>query len=190
MKNEIDLIDILQLVVKRLKILKIPYVVTGGVAVSFWGAPRSTHDIDIIIEIDSSKTDKIIKLFEKEFYVSREGIESMLEHNISFNIIHNESGLKIDFWPIDKNDAHKIAEFKRAISKNIFGEKILMIAPEDLIIVKLQWFKDSDSSRHIDDIKSILRISKVDLEYIKNWAEKHGTTDILNQLIKENKSSY
>ncbi|MCX6759806.1 MAG: hypothetical protein NTW46_00490 [Candidatus Nealsonbacteria bacterium] len=109
----------------------------------------------------------------------------MLERDISFNIIHNKSQTKIDFWPIDKRDSHKIAEFKRAPKEKVFGEKISMIAPEDLIIVKLQWFKDSSSIRHMEDIKSVLRISKVDLKYIKYWAEKHETFDILENLIKE-----
>jgi len=50
----------LKLVVNKLDKLRIPYVLTGGLAVSYWGAPRTTHDIDIIIEIDSSKTASII----------------------------------------------------------------------------------------------------------------------------------
>jgi hypothetical protein len=183
MKKEIDLISLLQLVVDRLEKLKIPYVVTGGLAVSYWGLPRSTHDIDIIIEINSSKTDEILKAFQKDFYISREGIESMLEHNISFNIIHNESGIKIDLWPLNKKDKHKIAEFKRVKKENVFGKKISMISPEDLIITKLQWFQDSNSSRHLEDIKSILKISKVDLKYIKNWAEKQLTIKILEKLL-------
>jgi len=185
MKKEVDLISILQLVVERLEILKIPYVVTGGLAVSYWGFPRSTHDIDIIIEIDPSKTEEILKSFKKDFYISKEGIESMLERDISFNIIHNESGIKIDFWPLGKEDKHKIMEFKRARKENVFGKTISMIAPEDLIIVKLQWFRESNSSRHLEDIKSILKISEVDLKYIKNWAERQGTIDILETLIEK-----
>lgn len=183
MEDKTDIITLLHLVAEKLEELKIPYVVTGGIAVSYWGLPRTTHDIDIIIEIDSSKTNEILKAFKKEFYISREGIEGMLEHNISFNIIHNESGFKIDFWPIDKKDSHKIAEFKRASKENVFGKKISMITPEDLIITKLQWFKDSDSSRHLEDIKSIFKISKVDLDYVKNWAEKQGTMEIFNKII-------
>lgn len=180
-----DLISLLKLVVGRLEKLKIPYVVTGGIAVSFWGAPRTTHDIDIIIEIGASKKSGIIKAFRNDFYISRGGIEGMLEHNISFNIIHNKSGLKVDFWPIDKKDSHKVIEFKRSIVKNIFGKKISIIAPEDLIVVKLQWFKDSNSSRHLEDIKSILQISKVDLNYIKKWAERQSTIKILDAILKK-----
>lgn len=180
-----ELVSLLHFVVKKLELLKIPYVVTGGLAVSYWGLPRSTHDIDIIIEIDHSKINAILKAFEKDFYISREGVEDMLEHNVSFNVIHNESQTKIDFWPVNKKDAHKIAEFKRAQKENVFGKKIFMIAPEDLILAKLQWFQDSTSGRHLEDIKSILKISKVDMDYIKRWSEKQGTLEILNEIIRK-----
>lgn len=76
-------------------------------------------------------------------------------------------------------------EFKRARKENVFSKTISMIAPEDLIIVKLQWFRESNSSRHLEDIKSILKISEVDLKYIKNWAERQGTIDILETLIEK-----
>jgi len=185
MNNELDLVSVLHIVAGRLDRLRIPYVVTGGIAVSYWGLPRTTHDIDIIIEINRSKINAILKAFERDFYISKEGVEGMLEHNISFSIIHNKSQIKIDFWPIDRKDKHKIIEFKRAPKENIHDKKISMIAPEDLILVKLQWFQDSGSSRHLEDIKSILKISKVDLKYIKMWAKKHSTIKILEEILKQ-----
>jgi len=48
--------------------------------------------------------------------------------------------------------------------------------------------KESYSQKQLEDIKSVLRISKVDIKYLKLWAIKHGTIDTLNQLIKENES--
>jgi len=177
-----EMTSVLKLVVNKLDKLRIPYVLTGGLAVSYWGAPRTTHDIDIIIEIDSSKTASIIRAFDKEFYVSREEIESMLSHGRSFNLIHHKTGIKIDFWLVDKKDPHKVLEFSRALKKKIFGQTISIIAPEDLIIVKLKWCQGGESFRHLEDVKSVLRISKVDTAYIKQWAHKQGTLEIFNQI--------
>lgn len=174
--------SVLKLVVDKLNKLQIPYVLTGGLAVSYWGAPRTTHDIDIIIEIDSSKTDSIIQAFDKEFYISREGIEEMLLHGMPFNLIHHKTGIKIDFWPVDRTDPHKVLEFSRALKQKIFGQQISIITPEDLIIVKLKWYQDSESSRHLEDVKSILKISKVTIDYIKQWAFKQGTLEIFNRI--------
>lgn len=177
-----DLISLLKTVVNKLEELKIPYVLTGGLAVSFWGMPRTTHDIDIVIEIGVQKVDEIFRAFQDDFYISRAGIEDMVGRGISFNIIHNETGVKIDFWPIDKKNPHRVSEFKRALKQEVFGKKISIISPEDLIIVKLQWYKDSKSTRHLEDIKSVLKVSKVNLSYIKKWAAQHSTLEIFEKL--------
>ena len=180
-----EITSLLKLVVGKLDKLQIPYVLTGGLAVSFWGSPRSTHDIDIIIEIDKSYIGGLVKAFQKDFFIQQEVVEEMLRRGTSFNAIHHKTGLKVDFWPVDKKDQHKILEFQRAPKKDIFGKVVSIIAPEDLIIVKLQWYKESESSRHLADIKSILKISQVDMEYIKKWAKQHSTLEIFEQIIDD-----
>jgi len=178
-----DLVSLLKIVKKRLDKADIPYMVSGGIAVSFWGFPRTTHDIDMVIEAHEKDKDKIIKLFEKDFYVSSEAVEEAIKKRFTFNIINNKSGLKIDFWLI-KKDAFGRAEFKRRLKKKIFGEDIFIISPEDLILCKLIGFEETKSGRRLQDAKSILQTSRVDMRYIKNWARKQGTIEILNEIIK------
>lgn len=59
------------------------------------------------------------------------------------------------------------------------------ISPEDLILSKLIWYKESQSSRHLEDITSILKISKPNLNYIKKWAKKQSTIKILEDLRRK-----
>ena len=182
-----DLVSLLKIVKKRLDKANIPYMVSGGIAVSFWGFPRTTHDIDIVIEAREKDKDKIMKIFEKDFYISDEAVEEAIKNQFTFNIIDNKSGLKIDFWLI-KKDAFGKSEFSRKIKKKIYGEDIYMISPEDLVLCKLMGFKETKSDRRLQDAKSILQTSKVNLKYIKLWAEKQGTIEILNSLMEEVKS--
>jgi hypothetical protein len=35
--------------------LNVPYMLTGAVAVSYYGAPRTTHDIDVVILITPAR---------------------------------------------------------------------------------------------------------------------------------------
>lgn len=177
-----DLVSLLKIVKKRLDKADIPYMVSGGVAVSFWGFPRTTHDIDIVIEAHEKDKDKIIKLFEKDFYISSEAVEEAIKERFTFNIIDNKSGLKIDFWLV-KRDGFGESEFKRKLKKKIFGEGIFIISPEDLILCKLMGFKETQSHRRLEDAKSILATSKIDLEYVKNWAKKQKTMDILEIIL-------
>jgi hypothetical protein len=157
-------------------------MVSGGIAVSYWGFPRTTHDIDIVIEANEKDKDKIITLFKKDFYISDEAVQEAIKERFTFNIIDNKSGIKIDFWLV-KRDAFGKLEFKRKLKKKIFGENIFIISPEDLILCKLIGYKETQSHRRLDDAKSILATSKVDLKYIKNWAKRQGTIDILEKII-------
>lgn len=179
-----DLISLLKLVVSRLEKLKIPYMLTGGLAVSFWGLPRTTHDVDIIIEAKREDKERIVDIFKKDFYISETAVIQAIERRFTFNLIHHKTGLKIDFWLAKENSFGRL-EFKRRKNEEIFGKKIFIISPEDLILEKLLWYKKSESNRHLEDIESVLKIAKPDLNYIKNWAEQHSTIKILGKILKD-----
>jgi len=66
----------------------------------------------------------------------------------------------------------------------IKNQKINFVSPEDLILSKLLWYKKNESERELRDIESILKFSKVDVEYIKKGALKHSTIDILQQKLQ------
>jgi hypothetical protein len=171
-------------VVERLDRAGIPYMVTGGLAVSYWGFPRTTHDIDIVIEAKKEDKEKLVALFEKDFYISPEVTEDAIERRFAFNIIHFKSGIKIDFW-LAKKDPFGVLEFKRRLRRKIFNTKIYIISPEDLILSKLLSYKETQSTRRLEDARSILKTSKVDLSYIKNWAEKQSIIEILEEIMKK-----
>lgn len=177
-----DLVSLLKKVTNRLKKAKIPYMLTGGLAVSYWGLPRTTHDIDIVIEAKKEDKGKIVNLFKKDFYISAEATEDAIEKRSTFNVIHYRAGLKVDFWLV-KKEPFGASEFKRRLRKKIFNKEIYIISPEDLILSKLLGYKEAESIRRIEDIKSILKMSKVDLNYIKSWAKKQSTYKILEKIL-------
>ena len=178
-----DLVSLLKLVIKKLEKLEIPYMLTGGLAVSFWGLPRTTHDIDIIIKAKREDKDKIVNIFKKDFYISEEAVSQAIEQSFTFNIIHYKAGLKIDFW-LTKKDPFGILEFQRKQKKKIFGKEIFIISPEDLILEKLLWYKKGESPRHLEDIAGIIEISKPDINYIKVWAIQESTIEIFEEILR------
>ena len=178
--------DLLVKIAKILDNLKIPYVITGGMAVSVWGRPRSTADIDIVVELMQKDigvlAQELLKV-DKDVYVSEGAIKEALERKSEFNFVDPNTQLKVDFW-IVKDEFNK-NEIKRAISRDFEGYKINFVSPEDLILSKLLWYQISESTRQLEDIESVLTISKVDMKYIKQWATKHQTMDVLNNLLKK-----
>ena len=98
---------------------KITYLLTGSFAVSYYGIPRATHDIDFVIEVDRenySHLKKTIDGLDKSYLIDKDQIEEAIKNSSQFNILHLDSGIKIDFWLVGKND-FDICKLKRG--KNI-----------------------------------------------------------------------
>ncbi len=171
-------------VIEILDDLKVEFLITGGFAVSFWGHPRSTHDLDILIKIKGNKEKLINSFREHDFYISEEAVEDAMKHQSMFNIIHSESDLKIDFWVIDGNPEHD-TEFKRRVKKNFLGKEVYLISPEDLILTKLEWFKKSNSTRHLIDASGIWEIQQdvIVLDYLKKRAAALNLAELFDDLI-------
>ena len=168
--------------------LKIPYFVTGGIAVLIWGRPRFTADIDIVIELklkDIHSLVSALSMLGKANYIDKNMIKDALKHGGEFNFIHGETGIKVDFWVLRKQP-FELSRIKRRVAKYILDQKVYFISPEDLILSKLQWYQQTQSTRHLEDIESILKISKVDLKYVKRWAAKQNTIKILKKIYKNN----
>ena len=168
---------------------KIPYAVTGGVAVTVWGRARYTADVDIIVDIAPQKIKQLVSALLKidtgvYLDIDVETPIDIIKQRGGFNLIHSQSGVKADFI-IKKDDEFSRLEIKQAIKKNFHGQKICFISPEDLILIKLQWYKNSNSTRHLEDAESILKITEVDLEYIKKWAGEQATIEILENLLEK-----
>lgn len=173
--------------------LKITYAITGGYAVSVWGRPRYTADIDIIVELEEKNIKPLAKellKIEKNVYVDEDMMKEALIHNGEFNFIEPDFGLKVDFFVQDDNPYNKL-KFKRVVLRDIFGHQIYFVTPEDLILSKLIWSRESMSLKQYEDIKTILKNNKItlDMEYIKYWAEKQNTLEILNTLLNELKNN-
>jgi len=167
----------------------ISYAVTGGVAVTIWGRARYTADIDIIIDITPRDLEQLIsallEIKDKVYLdIDKATPIDVIKQQGGFNLIHLPSGIKVDFI-IRRDDEFSRAELKRAIKKDFYGNRIYFISPEDLILIKLQWYKNSESTRHLEDAESILKITKVDLKYIEKWAKRQSTKTIFKNLLNK-----
>jgi hypothetical protein len=174
---------ILKKILNTLNKLKIPYALTGGIAASFYGRPRSTHDFDLILQIqnETEAVKNFLKVFEKDFYVSEEALIDAILHKTMFNMIHNETSLKIDMW-ILKNDEYDQEAFRRRKTVNVLNLSINILTPEDMIINKLLWHKISGNDKHFNDAKNIFMVQKDNLHntYLLKWIKKLSLTSFEN----------
>lgn len=165
-------LDVLKETCQRLKKAEIPYMLTGSFAANFYAVPRMTRDIDIVIEIHVSDVDKILEIFQDDFYINKTSIIEAINHQDMFNIIHAESVFKIDFI-IRKNETYRDVEFRRKREILLNNTPIYIVAPEDLIISKLFWAKDSLSEMQLKDVKNLFQtIKNLDTGYIDRWVKE------------------
>lgn len=172
-------------IVKILNSLKIPYLVTGGMAIYVWGRPRFTADIDLVVELNKKNVKKLVQTLIKEGYIDEDAVGEAITYQSEFNFIDQEEGIKVDFW-ILKNDAFDKSKFKRKVAKKVLNQNVYFTSAEDLILVKLIWFKEGQSVRHLEDIHSILEIAKkkIDFDYLREWAKKQNTLGVLEEAIR------
>lgn len=180
--------DILLEIAQILKQYKIPYLLTGSFAVSYYGIPRATHDIDFVIEIHQKNLEKlkiVLKKLSKDYLAEQLEIENPPDRSFQFNVYHPETGLKIDFWLV-KKDEFEENKFKRKKEIFIARQKISLISAEDLILTKLLWCKDIKSERHLKDCQGILKIQedKLDFKYLQNWVKKLEVTKLFKEIVK------
>jgi len=158
-------------------------MLTGSFAANFYTVPRMTRDADIVIKIQKSQVSKVIQLFHKEFYIDKNAILDAIDTQSMFNAIHNDSIFKIDFI-ICKDSSYRQVEFERRRQIECHGQLIWIVAPEDLILSKLEWAKDSLSTIQLKDVKNLLTsIKTLDLSYIDFWIQKLELQNVYKKVL-------
>lgn len=187
----LDLVEFLILMIDALTCANVDYMIGGAVATWAWGEPRSTQDLDLVVNIPLDAVNSLSnELKVRDMLVPPEIIlDAMIEDraDIPINAIHLYSGLKADLYPLRSGDELRQAAFKRRREID-FGKpigKVYVHSPEDLIIYKLVYFSIREQPKHIRDIAAILQAQKsqLDLEYIAKWVDRLGLTPIWNDLF-------
>lgn len=180
----IDEIRVLKIVVKRLESARIPYMITGSIAANFYTTPRMTRDIDIVIEVEEKDAGTLFSLFSSDFYVDKNSIRNAIHNKQIFNIIHSEGIVKVDFI-IRKDTNYRNLEFKNRRSIVFEGQKIFIVSPEDLILSKLFWARESLSEMQIRDVNNLFKtIHNLDRGYIEKWVHELELDEVYNEVKK------
>lgn len=168
MRNESELlVDCLQ----RLNRLSMPYMLVGSMASNYWGVPRSTHDLDFVVQLLADAVDALVASFAVGFFIQPESVAKALRPPYQFNAIDEQSALKVDFWILRDNPFEKAA-LARRLSVLMFETPAFVATPEDLILHKLYWHKLNPSERQLRDAAGIYRVQRdmLDISYIERWA--------------------
>ncbi|MDP2660245.1 MAG: hypothetical protein Q8R28_05910 [Dehalococcoidia bacterium] len=180
--------ELLKRVVQVLNQAGIPYMVSGSVVSSLQGEPRSTHDLDLVVALEKSAIGALVEAFPSpDFYLDADSIVEAIGNQGSFNLIDADSGDKVDFWmltcePFDRS------RFGRRYLEEVLGIQVMVSSPEDTILAKLRWANLSGGSeKQTTDALRVYEVQflKLDLDYLRGWADRLGIRDLLQRLEQE-----
>ena len=153
-------------------------MLVGSMALVHYAMPRATVDIDIVVEISPENIDKFIAEFESDYYIPINRAKQAARQKGMFNLLNNQTILKIDCVVLKESEFEKNA-FARRRKVDYAGEfEVWIIGREDLILSKLNWAKNTKSERQILDVASVIR-NGFDKDYVQNWARKLDVENLL-----------
>lgn len=164
------------------------HMITGAFAFNYYGLPRATHDIDIVVEIRDPGTLPGI--------ISRLGPEIAFDEHVQFDTAtwgrrhighpRGSTTLSVELFELFElfDDPFVMAQFarRRQLDSLQLGRAIHLPTAEDIVVQKLRWArpKDLEDAR---DILAVQGLEGLDLPYIETWCAAHGTSPRLRELI-------
>ncbi len=180
-------IDLLRRLIELLEGLDITYMVVGSLASGAYGEPRLTQSIDVVVDLLPGQVARLCAAFpESRYYVNPVAAMEAVRRSGQFNVIHPASGIKIDFI-IARRDPWSRAQISRRQRVGVLPDRDGFLAsPEDIIISKMQYYRQGGSEKHLRDIAGIMRVSGEDLEtdYVERWAEELGLMEIWQAILR------
>jgi hypothetical protein len=170
--------------IRRLNRSGIAYFVTGAIASNYWGIPRTTHDLDFVVQLSAESIRNLLREFRNDFYLDEQAVRAALAPPYQFNAIDNRSAFKIDFWTL-RSDPFEMSMFERRVQISLSGEQTWIASAEDIILQKLRWDSLTPSEQQIVDAAGIVAIQfdSLDLDYVKKWARTLRVGEKLNKLL-------
>lgn len=166
----------------------VPYAVLGGVAVQYWGEPRATRDVDIVVMVPSEKMQDFLSAAVQRF-------RPRLPDALAFARRHQMLLISTaDGTPLDISlgiPGYEEEAIRRAVPVSFSGlGPIRLISAEDLIIHKCV----SGRPRDEEDVERVLIRQRLalDLHYIRKWlrafaplVETHDVRALFENAVKK-----
>ena len=179
--------DLLRRLTERLDGSGIPYMIVGSLASTYYGQPRSTQDIDVVIDPTATSLRAFLgSLSAEDYYASEQAALDAFDGRGMFNVIDHATGWKIDLI-ILKRRPFSQEEFRRRTAARMLGQEVHIASAEDTILSKLEWAAQSASQRQERDVAGILDVKgeSLDADYIERWAKVLGVDQVWRRLRQE-----
>ena len=94
--------------------------------------------------------------------------------------------LSVPYMVVGSFSSNRI-RFGRRLRGAVGGRQVFMPTAEDVVVTKLRWSRHGRRHKDVDDVRNVLAVQgrRLDLEYIRQWCDQHGTRELLDRLLTE-----
>jgi hypothetical protein len=163
--------DFLARLTSKLTAAGVPSMVVGSFASSFHGVPRSSQDLDLVIDPQAESLRRFLAdLPPEDYYADTDAALEALRRRGQFNVIDMATAWKADLI-IRKARPFSLEEMSRRVEADLLGARVFVASPEDTLISKLEWAKQGGGSQlQLRDVAGILQLrDDLDISYIERW---------------------
>lgn len=142
----------------------IPSVAIGGLAVSFWGEPRLTRDVDVKVLLSREERGKLLALLADFTPLNADPDEALRRNGIAF--FQDPKGIRLDVMLADTVFDETVIGRAQKVTAGTEG-MVRVCTAEDLLVYKLVSLRPRDHT----DCESIIKRQgdKLDDQYVENW---------------------
>lgn len=170
------------LVASRLRAAGIPHLLVGSFSSNHHGIPRSTKDVDIVIQAQGSGLTDVAGVLGREFIP-----EDQFRFETNTGTVCQEfavygSLVRVEIFTLS-GDEHDQARFSRRVERELNGQPVFYPTAEDVVVWKLRWARPKD----LEDVKGVILVQEgergLDWDYIRGWCSQHGTLERLEAVL-------
>jgi len=159
-------------------------MLTGSMVSNYWGIPRTTHDLDFVVQLPSTAVGSLLAEFRGDFFLDEAAVRRAYQPPYQFNALDTRSALKVDFWLLQPKPFER-EMFSRRLRVALFGEPSWIATAEDVILHKLYWNSITPSERQLGDAAGVVAVqaAALDVTYLRRWAAELGVAPVLEDLL-------
>jgi hypothetical protein len=166
--------------------LGIPYMLVGSYSSNLYGRPRATADADFVLQITGDPIPELARRLGSDYRIDPQMSFETVTSTMRYVATHPATAFKIEMFLLS-DDAHDQSRFQRRRRLNFEGVEVSLPTPEDVVITKLRWSLAGQRHKDVEDVRNVLDLmhSQLDLAYIRQWCDRHGTRELFERLLEE-----
>lgn len=178
--------DVVVAMLNALNASGIEYIVTGSFATNLYAAPRSTQDVDFVVDAQPEQLNELFASLPSAIDVNPQMEFDTITFTHRYNLVVKGTPFGVEIF-LKSNDEHNHERFRRKVAGIVQGLKTFVPTPEDIVIQKLRWLVRGHRAKDAQDARAIIdaQWENLDWPYIESWCDRHGTRDLLEQLREE-----